>query len=115
MGQEIGVTPIQLICAVSAIANGGLLFRPRVVAEVRRGDQVVPPPAALTPGEPRRVIRPETAATLRRVMEGVILDGTGKPARFGGWTSGGKKGGPRKIEPPPRPDSRDKPISSFPG
>src|SRR5438309_11096113 len=50
MGQEVGVTPIQLISAVSAIANGGLLYKPHVVAELRRGDhkltgdgQVMPP------------------------------------------------------------------------
>ena len=115
MGQEIGVTPIQLICAVSAIANGGLLFRPRVVAEVRRGDQVVPPPAALTPGEPRRVIRPETAATLRRLMEGVILNGTGKPARLDGWTAGGKTGSAQKIDPATGRYSRNKLIASFTG
>ena len=115
MGQEIGVTPVQLICAVSAIANGGLLFRPRVVAELRRGDQVVPPPAALTPGEPRRVIRPETAATLRRLMEGVILNGTGKPARLDGWTAGGKTGSAQKIDPATGRYSRNKLIASFTG
>src|SRR5438876_1175304 len=115
MGQEIGVTPVQLICAVSAIANGGLLFRPRVVAELRRGDQVVPPPAALTPGEPRRVIRPETAATLRRLMEGVILNGTGKPARLDGWTAGGKTGAAQKIDPATGGYSRTQLIASFTG
>ncbi len=115
MGQEIGVTPVQLICAVSAIANGGLLFRPRVVAELRRGDQVVPPPAALTPGEPRRVIRPETAATLRRLMEGVILNGTGKLARLDGWTAGGKTGSAQKIDPATGRYSRNKLIASFTG
>ena len=115
MGQEIGVTPVQLICAVSAIANGGLLFRPRVVAELRRGDQVVPPPAALTPGEPRRVIRPETAATLRRLMEGVILNGTGKLARLDGWTAGGKTGSAQKIDPATARYSRNKLIASFTG
>src|SRR5437867_11636961 len=42
MGQEVGVTPIQLISAVSAIANGGMLYKPHVIAQLRRGDQVLP-------------------------------------------------------------------------
>jgi len=92
MGQEIGVTPIQLISAVSAIANGGMLYRPHVIAELRRGEQVLPAEGMLAPAEPRRVIRPETAATLRRVMEGVILNGTGPLARLDGWTAAGKTG-----------------------
>ncbi len=42
MGQEIGLTPLQLITAVSAIANGGLLYKPQIVAELRRGEKVLP-------------------------------------------------------------------------
>src|SRR5437762_9543686 len=76
MGQEVGVTPIQLISAVSAIANGGMLYKLHVIAELRRGDKVMPAEGPLAPAEPRRVIRPETAATLRRLMEGVVLNGT---------------------------------------
>src|SRR5262249_44721192 len=73
MGQEVGVTPIQLANAVSAIANGGLLYRPRVLLELRRGDEVLVTPGGATAVEPKRAIRPETAATLRRLMEGVVL------------------------------------------
>src|SRR5437764_6137826 len=99
MGQEVGVTPIQLISAVSAIANGGTLYKPHVVAELRRGDKVMPAEGPLAPSEPRRVIRPETAATLRRLMEGVILPGTGPLARLDGWTAAGKTGSAQKIDP----------------
>src|SRR6202007_2780786 len=42
MGQEGGGTPLQMITAVSAVANGGLLFKPHVVQEMRRGDQILP-------------------------------------------------------------------------
>src|SRR5712664_2772262 len=64
MGQEIGVTPMQLVTAVSAIANGGSLYTPHVISEMRRGDQVLPLTGALAPTEAKEVIRPETAATL---------------------------------------------------
>src|SRR6266581_3689341 len=115
MGQEVGVTPIQLVSAVSAIANGGMLYKPHVVAQLRRGDRILPMEGALTPAEPRRVIRPETAATLRRLMEGVILNGTGKLARLGGWTAAGKTGSAQKSDPATGRYSRTQLIASFTG
>ena len=76
MGQEVGVTPIQLISAVSAIANGGTLLSGRTsLRKCDEAENCCPAEAPLAPVEPRRVIRPETAATLRRLMEGVVLAG----------------------------------------
>jgi cell division protein FtsI (penicillin-binding protein 3) len=115
MGQEVGVTPIQLITAVSAIANGGMLFRPLIVQELRRGSQVLPVRSALAEEEPKRVIRPETAATLRQLMEGVVLNGTGKLARLDGWTAAGKTGSAQKIDPSSGRYSRTQLIASFTG
>jgi cell division protein FtsI (penicillin-binding protein 3) len=115
MGQEVGVTPLQMINAVSAVANGGLLYKPRVVAEMRRGEQILPLEGPSAPAEPKRVIRPETAATIRRLMEGVILNGTGKSARLDGWTAGGKTGTAQKIDPATGRYSRTKVIASFTG
>jgi cell division protein FtsI (penicillin-binding protein 3) len=115
MGQEVGVTPIQLISAVSAIANGGMLYRPHVISELRRGERVLPAEGPLTPAEPRRVIRPETAATLRRLMEGVVLDGTGKLAHLDGWTAAGKTGSAQKIDPATGRYSPTHFIASFTG
>jgi cell division protein FtsI (penicillin-binding protein 3) len=115
MGQEVGVTPIQLISAVSAIANGGMLYRPHVIAELRRGEQVLPAEGVLAPVEPKRVIRPETAATLRRLMEGVILNGTGPLARLDGWTAAGKTGSAQKIDPATGRYSATQLIASFTG
>jgi cell division protein FtsI (penicillin-binding protein 3) len=115
MGQEIGVTPIQLIAAVSAVANGGLLYKPHVIEELQRGNRVLPAEGLLTPTEPRRVIRPETAATLRRLMEGVILEGTGPKAHLDGWTSAGKTGTAQKIDPATGRYSRTRYIASFTG
>ena len=115
MGQEVGVTPIQLISAVSAIANGGMLCKPHVIAELRRGEQVLPAEGVMAPAEPRRVIRPETAATLRRLMEGVLLNGTGPLARLDGWTAAGKTGSAQKIDPATGRYSRTQLIASFTG
>src|SRR3984893_2198660 len=88
MGQEIGVTPLQMISAMSVMANGGLLMRPHVIREQRHGNQVVELPQQ----PPRRVIRETTAATMRRMLEGVVLNGTGKLARLDGYTSAGTTG-----------------------
>ena len=115
MGQEVGVTPLQVVTAVSAVANGGLLYRPHVLQEMMRGDHRLPLEG--TPGidEPRRVVRSETAATLRRLMEGVILHGTGKAARLDGWTVGGKTGTAQKIDPATGRYSPKNVIASFAG
>jgi cell division protein FtsI (penicillin-binding protein 3) len=115
MGQEIGVTPVQLITAVSAIANGGLLYKPQIVAELRRGEKVLPAEGSLAPVDPKRVIRPETAATLRRLMEGVVLHGTGPLARLDGWTSAGKTGSAQKIDPTTGRYSPTQFVASFTG
>jgi cell division protein FtsI (penicillin-binding protein 3) len=115
MGQEVGVTPLQLISAVSAIANGGTLYKPHIVAAVRRGETVLPREGLPAPSEPRRVIQPETAATLRRLMEGVVLNGTGTRARLDGWTSAGKTGSAQKIDPNTGRYSPTQLIASFTG
>ena len=86
MGQEVSVTTLQLAQAASVVANGGMLIRPRLVLKI--GDRVQPPAA------PVRVIRPDTAITMRRMMEGVVMPGgTGYPeARLAGYSVGGKTG-----------------------
>lgn len=89
MGHQISGTTVQLAQACSVIANGGTLVRPRLVMEMRS------PHGEITKVEPKRehrVIRPETAITMRKLMEGVMLEGTGKAGRLPGWTSGGKTG-----------------------
>jgi cell division protein FtsI (penicillin-binding protein 3) len=115
MGQEVGVTPIQLVTAISAIANGGLLYKPRIIAELRRDEKVVPAEDALATAEPKRVIRAETAATLRQLMEGVVLHGTGPAAHLDGWTSAGKTGTGQKIDPSTGRYSPTQFFASFTG
>jgi cell division protein FtsI (penicillin-binding protein 3) len=111
MGQEVGVTPLQMITAVSAIANGGLLYRPHVVLALRRGSEVeqeLQPP-------PRRVVRETTAATMRAMLEGVVLNGTGTKAQLDGYTSAGKTGTAQKIDPATGRYSATQLIASFVG
>jgi cell division protein FtsI (penicillin-binding protein 3) len=115
MGQEVGVTPLQMATAVSAVANGGMLYKPHTVRQIMHGEQALPLNEPSSPAEPRRVIRPETAATLRHLMEGVILHGTGKQARLDGWTAGGKTGTAQKIDPTTGRYSRSNVIASFTG
>ena len=115
MGQEVGVTPIQLASAVSAIANGGMLYRPHAIAELRREEQALPGEGPLERAVPKRVVRPETAATLRRIMEGVILNGTGTLAHLDGWTAAGKTGSAQKIDPATGRYSPTQFIASFTG
>jgi cell division protein FtsI (penicillin-binding protein 3) len=111
MGQEVGVTEVQTVSAFSAIANGGLLYSPRVVRGIRHGDEFTPAEAPV----PERVVSPVTAATLRRLLEGVILEGTGYLARLDGYTAGGKTGTAQKIDPATGRYSLTDHIASFVG
>lgn len=89
MGHEVSTTTLQLAQACSVIANGGLLVKPRLVLKRQRpGEKPDSEPA----GAPKRILKPETAITMRQMMEGVVLHGTGKAARLAGYTSGGKTG-----------------------
>jgi membrane peptidoglycan carboxypeptidase len=84
MGQEVSVTTLQLAQAASVIANNGLMVKPRLI--LRRGDR--PEPVAA----PVRVLQFDHAVTMRQMMEGVVLVGTGSKARLAGYSSGGKTG-----------------------
>ncbi len=95
MGQEIGVTPLQLVSAYSAIANGGVLFQPRLVRDIYYGDLHDPLPPV--PG--KRVVSANTAAIMRGMFQGVVEHGTGTLAQLNGYTVGGKTGTANKIDP----------------
>lgn len=85
IGQEVSVTTVQLAQAASVMANGGLLVKPHLV--LKKGSQFQPP------APPVRVIKPETAITMRQMMEGVVLPGGTAPnARLQGYSVGGKTG-----------------------
>lgn len=96
IGHEISTTTIQLAQAMAVFANGGRLVRPRLILSKRKpGQQPAPEPVAA----PVRVIRPETAITMRQMMEGVVLHGTGTQAKLAGYSAGGKTGSAQVWDP----------------
>jgi len=85
MGQEVSATSIQLARACSVIANGGKLVQPQLV--LKHGDVADPS----VPG--KQIIQPETAITMRSIMEGVVLRGTARyTVKVPGYTVAGKTG-----------------------
>lgn len=93
-GQTLTVTPMQMLTAIGTIANDGMLIKPHVVkAFVNEEGQVTQPPGA----EPRQVISPETARTVRTLMGRVVDEGTGARARIPGYDIGGKTGTSEKV------------------
>jgi cell division protein FtsI (penicillin-binding protein 3) len=111
IGQEVSVTPVQIVSAISAIANGGTLYRPHIVQEIR-GDAPVALPAR---AEPQQVTDAETAATVRGMMETVVLTGTGTPAQLNGYTAAGKSGTAQKIDTNTGRYSPNQYVASFVG
>jgi len=89
MGQSIAVTPIQLLTAVSAVANDGILMKPMLVKELRENGQTV---KEYQPQQVRRVISPGTAKELCLLLENVVTSGTGSNAVVSGYRVGGKTG-----------------------
>jgi cell division protein FtsI (penicillin-binding protein 3) len=111
IGQEVSVNPVQIASAISAIANGGTLYRPHVVQEIHSEAGVVQP----SHGEPRQVTDARTAATVRGMMETVVLTGTGRPAQLNGYTAAGKSGTAQKIDPVTGRYSPNQYVASFIG
>ena len=98
MGQEIGVTPLQLGALVSTIANDGVWVAPRIVATTAE-PQKTPQQVVFHPANEHRVISPLTAAQMKQMMQGVVLEGTGPKAILDGYSSAGKTGTAQKIDP----------------
>ena len=93
IGQEISATPLQIAMAYGAIANGGLLFRPRLVKSTREDGLLRP----LAESPAHRVIREETAAEVRSVLTAVVTEGTGGSAQVPGVTVAGKTGTAERL------------------
>jgi cell division protein FtsI (penicillin-binding protein 3) len=113
MGHEIAVTPLQLVTAMSAIANGGTLYRPFVVRRVVAGDGSVL--AENGPEKVRRVIGEKAASQAREMLKAVVREGTGKKAQVPGLEVAGKTGTTQKVDPATRRYTHERYISSFVG
>jgi cell division protein FtsI (penicillin-binding protein 3) len=114
MGQEIGISPIQLAGLISTFANDGVWVAPRIVAGTEPPQGGVKT-VAFHPAEGRRVISSFTAAEMRSMMTKVVLEGTGVKARLEGYTSAGKTGTAQKVDPATGAYSKTKYIGSFAG
>jgi cell division protein FtsI (penicillin-binding protein 3) len=114
MGQEIGISPLQLIGMISTIANDGMWVAPRIVAGTVE-PQSTPQTISFQQGESRRVISPLTAAQMREMLQGVVLHGTGRKAILEGYSSAGKTGTAQKVDPATGVYSKTKYVASFAG
>jgi len=96
MGQEIGVTALQMARALAVIANGGRLVRPRVVSMITdaQGGLV----RQMEPDPGTTVISEATAQTMRLILQGVVERGTAKMGRLEGYSAAGKTGTAQKVE-----------------
>jgi cell division protein FtsI (penicillin-binding protein 3) len=126
IGQEVGVTPIQLVTMVSTIANGGVYMPPHVLLESTdemKGDPRLQPAAfrpvnqlpAKLPDGAHRVISELTSAKMRMMMQGIVTEGTGKEAALNGYSSAGKTGTAQKIDVATHTYSHTKLVASFAG
>jgi cell division protein FtsI (penicillin-binding protein 3) len=114
MGQEIGISPIQLAGLVSTFANDGVWVAPRIVTGTVQ-PRGTPRTVAFHPGASHRVISPFTAAEMRSMMQKVVLEGTGRKAMLEGYTSAGKTGTGQKVDPATGAYSKTKYVASFAG
>jgi cell division protein FtsI/penicillin-binding protein 2 len=119
MGQEIGISPLQLASLISTIANDGVHVPPRIVAGTIAADTIVPQNApqtiAFQPVGGTRVISSLTAAQMRQMLQGVVLHGTGRKALLEGYSSAGKTGTAQKVDPNTGAYSKTKYVASFAG
>lgn len=112
MGQEVGVTALQMARLFAAVANGGILVKPRVVRALRQRSG----PEVEFEREPGvRVVSAETAATMQAILEQVVESGTGRLARIPGYRVAGKTGTAQMINPKSRSYADGAYLASFCG
>jgi cell division protein FtsI (penicillin-binding protein 3) len=113
IGQEVAVTPLQLVNAYAAIANDGVLLKPRIVREIRgpggRTRSRIPVRTV------RRIVSPATARTLTDMLTEVVESGTGRTARVAGVPIAGKTGTAQRIDPETGRYDPRRHVASFVG
>ena len=106
-GQRFQITPLQMITAISCVANDGVLMKPNIIKSITNTDT-----GAVTETEPtevRQVISKSTAEQIKSMMESVVLEGTGKNVQVSGYSIGGKSG----TSEPTEANKDDGYVSSF--
>jgi cell division protein FtsI/penicillin-binding protein 2 len=93
IGQEVGVTALQVITAYSAIANAGVLHPPRIIESLVQGAAVTAPQMSPI----RRVVSERTADLMKHMFMEVVQEGTGRKAQLNGYSAAGKTGTAQKI------------------
>lgn len=112
MGQEVGVTALQLASAISVIANGGQLMKPYIIDSIRDNQGTV-----IKQNKPvfvRKVISVDTAMRIKKILTGVVEEGTGRLGKVQGFSAAGKTGTAQKLE-PNGSYSHNKFVASFIG
>lgn len=89
-GQRLNITPLQMITAISCVANDGILMQPRIVKSVTNTDTGAVTEIPTT--QVRQVISEQTSAEVKSMMESVVTEGTGRHAAVAGYSIGGKTG-----------------------
>jgi cell division protein FtsI/penicillin-binding protein 2 len=97
MGQGIGVTPLQVVTAVSAIANGGYHVRPRIILK-QKSNELERVSYEPVPSQ-SRILSSRTTQLIKEMLTGVVTKGTGKASQLEGFTAAGKTGTAQKIDP----------------
>jgi cell division protein FtsI (penicillin-binding protein 3) len=126
IGQEVGVTPVQLVSMVSTIANGGVYMPPHILlqsTDQMKGDPRLQPVAFRPsnqlpdrlPDGAHRVIKEMTSAKMRRMMQAIVVEGTGRKGALNGYSAGGKTGTAQKIDVATHTYSHTKLVASFAG
>ena len=106
-GQRFQVTPLQMITAVSCVANDGILMKPNIIKSITNTDTGTV--TETQPTEVRQVISKSTASQVKSMMESVVLEGTGKNVQVSGYSIGGKSG----TSEPTEANAEDGYVSSF--
>ncbi len=113
IGQEIGVTPMQMAAVYSAFANNGVIMKPYIVSEIvnrsgGKGQKIVPQPVG-------QAVSAETTAKVNKMLQRVVETGTGQKAKPSGYTAAGKTGTAQKIDHQTHRFSKKEYVSSFVG
>ena len=111
-GQEIGVTPLQMTNAISAIANGGTLMVPRITRAILKDGQIE---KRFEPKAVRRVVSIQSSRQVIDILKHVVKDGTGKNAAVKGYEVAGKTGTAQKYDAKTGRYSKTAYVSSFIG